>query len=41
MIRDTRLEHSGRYVCVVQSGVDSVSSAADLVVRGKQRRPVV
>lgn len=36
MIRNIQLKHSGKYVCVVQTGVDSVSSAADLIVRGKQ-----
>ncbi|XP_016057938.1 PREDICTED: contactin-3 [Miniopterus natalensis] len=39
MIRNIQLKHSGRYVCVVQSGVDSVSSAADLVVRGSPGPP--
>lgn len=37
MIRNIQLKHGGKYVCVVQSAVDSVSSAADLVVRGKRR----
>lgn len=37
MIRNIQLKHSGRYVCMVRTGVDSVSSAADLIVRGKQR----
>lgn len=35
MIRNIQLKHSGKYVCMVQTGVDSVSSAADLIVRGK------
>lgn len=38
LIRNVQLQHSGRYVCVVQSGVDRVSSAADLVVRGSRPR---
>ncbi|KAM4883140.1 contactin-3 isoform 2-T2 [Thomomys bottae] len=33
MIRNIQLKHSGKYVCMVQSGVDSVSSAAQLIVR--------
>lgn len=36
MIRNIQLKHSGKYVCMVQTGVDSVSSAAELIVRGKQ-----
>ncbi|XP_066100646.1 contactin-3 isoform X1 [Saccopteryx bilineata] len=39
MIRNIQLQHSGKYECVVQSGVDSVSSAADLVVRGSPGPP--
>ncbi|XP_054450594.1 contactin-3-like [Pteronotus mesoamericanus] len=39
LIRNIQLKHSGRYVCVAQSGVDSVSSAADLVVRGSPGPP--
>lgn len=35
MIRNIQLKHSGKYVCMVQTGVDSVSSAADLIVRGR------
>ncbi|KAM9592446.1 contactin-3 [Trichechus inunguis] len=34
MIRNIQLKHSGKYVCMVRTGVDSVSSAADLIVRG-------
>ncbi|EDL91459.1 rCG56294, isoform CRA_b [Rattus norvegicus] len=33
MIRNIQLKHSGKYVCMVQTGVDSVSSAAELIVR--------
>uniref|UniRef100_A0A8C0E6E7 Contactin 3 n=1 Tax=Balaenoptera musculus TaxID=9771 RepID=A0A8C0E6E7_BALMU len=39
MIRNIQLKHSGKYVCVVQTGVDSVSSAADLIVRGSPGPP--
>ena len=38
LIRNVQLKHSGQYVCVVQSGVDSVSTAAALVVRGNHPR---
>lgn len=34
MIRNIQLKHSGKYVCMVKTEVDSVSSAADLIVRG-------
>lgn len=34
MIRNVQLTHSGQYVCEVRTAVDSVSSAADLIVRG-------
>ncbi|KAL8212698.1 UNVERIFIED_CONTAM: Contactin-3 [Gekko kuhli] len=33
MIRNIQLKHSGKYVCMVKTEVDSVSSAADLIVR--------
>ncbi|XP_074168297.1 contactin-3 [Rhinolophus sinicus] len=39
LIRNIQLKHSGRYVCMVQTGVDSVSSAADLIVRGSPGPP--
>lgn len=35
MIRNIQLKHSGKYVCMVKTEVDSVASAADLIVRGK------
>ena len=35
MIRNIQLKHSGKYVCMVKTDVDSVASAADLIVRGK------
>uniref|UniRef100_A0A8C5URH4 Contactin 3 n=1 Tax=Microcebus murinus TaxID=30608 RepID=A0A8C5URH4_MICMU len=39
MIRNIQLKHSGKYVCMVQTAVDSVSSAADLIVRGSPGPP--
>uniref|UniRef100_A0A8C4Z5N4 Contactin-4-like n=1 Tax=Gadus morhua TaxID=8049 RepID=A0A8C4Z5N4_GADMO len=35
MVRNVQLKHSGKYVCKVHTVVDSVSAAADLIVRGK------
>jgi hypothetical protein len=35
MIRNVQLKHAGKYTCAVQTKVDSISIAADLVVRGK------
>uniref|UniRef100_A0A6J0V971 Contactin-3 isoform X1 n=2 Tax=Pogona vitticeps TaxID=103695 RepID=A0A6J0V971_9SAUR len=39
MIRNIQLKHSGKYVCVVKTEVDSVSSSADLIVRGSPGPP--
>ncbi|XP_045145920.1 contactin-3 [Echinops telfairi] len=39
MIRNIQLKHSGKYVCMVQTEVDSVSSATDLIVRGSPGPP--
>uniref|UniRef100_A0A670JG64 Contactin-3 n=1 Tax=Podarcis muralis TaxID=64176 RepID=A0A670JG64_PODMU len=39
MIRNIQLKHSGKYVCMVKTEVDSVSSAADLIVRGSPGPP--
>ncbi|ELK15188.1 Contactin-3 [Pteropus alecto] len=39
MIRNIQLKHSGEYVCVVQTAVESVSSAANLTVRGSPGPP--
>nr|XP_013814045.1 PREDICTED: contactin-3 [Apteryx mantelli mantelli] len=39
MIRNIQLKHSGKYVCTVKTEVDSVSSAADLIVRGSPGPP--
>lgn len=36
MIRNIQLKHSGKYVCMVKTEVDSVASAADLIVRGEE-----
>lgn len=35
MIRNIQLKHAGKYTCAVQTKVDSVSIATDVVVRGK------
>ena len=34
MIRNIQLKHAGKYVCMVQTSVDRLSAAADLIVRG-------
>uniref|UniRef100_A0A803SZR0 Contactin-3 n=1 Tax=Anolis carolinensis TaxID=28377 RepID=A0A803SZR0_ANOCA len=39
MIRNIQLKHSGKYVCTVKTEVDSVSSAAELIVRGSPGPP--
>ncbi|XP_063072502.1 contactin-4 [Engraulis encrasicolus] len=39
MIRNIQLKHSGKYVCMVHTLVDSVSAAADLLVRGSPGAP--
>lgn len=35
MIRNIQPKHAGKYTCAVQTKVDSVSIATDVVVRGK------
>ncbi|KAA0712789.1 Contactin-4 Brain-derived immunoglobulin superfamily protein 2 [Triplophysa tibetana] len=40
MIRNVQLKHSGKYVCMVNTVVDSVSAAADLIVRGPPGAPM-
>lgn len=35
MIRNIQLRHAGKYTCAVQTKVDSISIALDLVVRGE------
>uniref|UniRef100_A0A9J7WY15 Contactin 4 n=1 Tax=Cyprinus carpio carpio TaxID=630221 RepID=A0A9J7WY15_CYPCA len=37
---NVQLKHSGKYVCMVHTVVDSVSAAADLIVRGPPGAPV-
>ncbi|XP_075794785.1 contactin-6 isoform X3 [Pelodiscus sinensis] len=39
MIRNIQLNHSGKYVCMVQTTIDSLSSAADVIVRGPPGPP--
>ncbi|XP_069045465.1 contactin-4 [Lepisosteus oculatus] len=39
MIRNIQLKHAGKYVCMVHTVVDSVSAAADLIVRGPPGPP--
>lgn len=39
MVRNIQLKHSGKYVCMVHTEVDTVSAAAELTVRGE--RPIV
>lgn len=34
MVRNIQLKHSGKYVCMVHTEVDTVSAAADLIVKG-------
>ncbi|XP_067094402.1 contactin-4 [Osmerus mordax] len=40
MVRNIQLKHSGKYVCMVHTVVDSVSAAADLIVRGPPGAPL-
>ncbi|XP_014830568.1 PREDICTED: contactin-4-like, partial [Poecilia mexicana] len=39
MVRNIQLRHSGKYVCMVHTDVDTVSAAADLIVRGPPGAP--
>uniref|UniRef100_A0A669BPH0 Contactin 4 n=1 Tax=Oreochromis niloticus TaxID=8128 RepID=A0A669BPH0_ORENI len=39
MIRNVQLRHAGKYTCAVQTKVDSISVAVDLVVRGPPGPP--
>nr|XP_020448607.1 contactin-4-like [Monopterus albus]XP_020448608.1 contactin-4-like [Monopterus albus] len=39
MVRSIQLKHSGKYVCMVQTEVDTVSAGADLIVRGPPGAP--
>jgi hypothetical protein len=35
MIRNIQLSHSGKYLCTVQTTLEHLSAAADIIVRGK------
>lgn len=39
MVRNIQLKHSGKYVCMVHTEVDTVSAAADLIVKGMSLPP--
>ncbi|KAM9410020.1 LOW QUALITY PROTEIN: contactin-4 [Pholidichthys leucotaenia] len=39
MVRNIQLKHSGKYVCMVHTEVDTVSAAADVLVRGPPGAP--
>uniref|UniRef100_A0A8C9Z7P6 Contactin-3 n=1 Tax=Sander lucioperca TaxID=283035 RepID=A0A8C9Z7P6_SANLU len=39
MVRNIQLKHCGKYVCMVHTEVDTVSAAADLIVRGPPGAP--
>uniref|UniRef100_A0A3P9LQE2 Contactin 4 n=1 Tax=Oryzias latipes TaxID=8090 RepID=A0A3P9LQE2_ORYLA len=39
MVRNVQLKHAGKYVCMVQTEVDTVSAAANLIVRGPPGAP--
>ncbi|XP_029814111.1 contactin-6 [Manacus vitellinus] len=39
MIRNIQLHHSGKYVCMVQTTLDSQSATADIIVRGPPGPP--
>lgn len=36
MIRNIQLKHAGKYVCVVDTDVESLSAVAILIVKGKR-----
>lgn len=36
MIRNIQLNHGGKYVCVIDTDVESLSASAILVVKGKR-----
>lgn len=36
MIRNIQLYHAGKYICVVDTDVESLSSVAVLIVKGKE-----
>lgn len=35
MIRNIQLSHSGKYLCTVQTTLESLSAVADIIVRGE------
>ncbi|XP_074140168.1 contactin-6 [Sminthopsis crassicaudata] len=39
MIREIQLNHSGKYVCMVQTTLDNLSAVADIIVRGPPGPP--
>uniref|UniRef100_A0AAV2M6A8 Uncharacterized protein n=1 Tax=Knipowitschia caucasica TaxID=637954 RepID=A0AAV2M6A8_KNICA len=39
MVRNIQLKHSGKYVCMVHTDLDTVSAAADVIVRGPPGAP--
>uniref|UniRef100_A0A673C4D5 Contactin 4 n=1 Tax=Sphaeramia orbicularis TaxID=375764 RepID=A0A673C4D5_9TELE len=39
MARNIQLKHAGKYVCMVHTEIDTVSAAADLIVRGPPGAP--
>lgn len=36
MIRNIQLNHAGKYICVVDTDVESLSAVAVLIVKGKK-----
>uniref|UniRef100_A0A8C5CTK2 Contactin 1 n=1 Tax=Gadus morhua TaxID=8049 RepID=A0A8C5CTK2_GADMO len=40
LIKDTQLNHAGRYTCMAETTVDNVSASAQLVVRGSPGPPI-
>lgn len=38
MIRNIQLYHAGKYICVVDTDVESLSAVAVLIVKGKKTR---
>lgn len=37
MIRNIQLKHAGKYVCFIDTDVESLSAAAILIVKGKRK----
>lgn len=40
MIRNIQLNHGGKYVCVIDTDVESLSTSAILVVKGKRAKRI-